>query len=101
MQIPDYFNVIPRKDARDLKLIRHKLDSDKYESVDAFEADVDLMVRNAVKFNGAESEVGRLAVDLRNRVTELMEVKTAGSGKKRKDGDKGTPQPTKKVKLGV
>jgi transcription initiation factor TFIID subunit 2 len=100
LQIPDYFNVIPRKDARDLRLIRQKLDSDKYESDDAFEADVDLMVRNAITFNGSDSDVGRLAISLRHRITELMDVKSS-SGKKRKDGDKGTPQPTKKVKLGV
>lgn len=100
LQIPDYFNVIPRKDARDLRTIRQKLDSDKYDSVDAFEADIDLMVHNAITFNGSNSDVGRFAVALRNRVTELMDVKSS-PGKKRKDIDKGTPQPTKKVKLGV
>jgi len=100
LNIPSYFEVISRKDARDLGTIRQKLDSDKYESVSAFEADIDLMVRNAITFNGAESDVGTITIALRNRVTELMDVKT-GSAKKRKEGDKGTPQPTKKVKLGV
>jgi len=97
--IPTYFDVIPRKDARDLKTIRQKLDSDKYDSVEAFEADIDLMTHNAITFNSADSDVGRIAISLRNRVTELLDMKSGS--KKRKDGDKGTPQPTKKVKLGV
>lgn len=97
--IPTYFDIIPKKDARDLKLIRQKLDTDKYESVDAFEADVDLMIQNAIIFNGAESEVGAIAQAFQNRVTELFDVKT--SSKKRKDSEKGTPQPMKKAKLGV
>lgn len=97
--IPTYFDVIPRKDARDLRTIRQKLDSDKYGSVDAFEADIDLMIHNAITFNGVDSEVGEFAVGLRNRITELLDMKS--SSKKRKDSDKLTPQPTKKVKLGV
>jgi transcription initiation factor TFIID subunit 2 len=97
--IPTYFDVIPRKDARDLKTIRQKLDSDKYDSVETFEADIDLMIHNAITFNGADSDVGKIAVALRNRVTELLDIKSGS--KKRKDGDKGTPQPTKKIKLGV
>lgn len=98
--IPTYFDIIPRKDARDLRLIRQKLDSDKYDSIGAFEVDIDLMVRNAVTFNGADSEVGTMAAAFRNRVSELLDVKSV-STKKRKDSEKGTPQPTKKVKLGV
>src|ERR1700733_15782367 len=68
--IPTYFDVIPRKDARDLKTIRQKLDSDKYDSAEAFEADIDLMTHNALAFNGADSEVGKIAVAVRKRVTE-------------------------------
>jgi transcription initiation factor TFIID subunit 2 len=98
--IPTYFDVIPRKDARDLKTIRQKLDSDKYDCIEAFEADVDLMIRNAITFNGAESDVGKVAVVLKDRMKELMTNAKAGTSKKRKDGEgKGTPQPTKKAKL--
>lgn len=97
--IPTYFDVIPRKDARDLRLIKQRLDNDKYDSVDAFEADVHLMVQNAITFNGADSDVGKMAMNLQNRVSELLDLRTGT--KKRKDGDRGTTQPTKKVKLGV
>jgi transcription initiation factor TFIID subunit 2 len=103
--IPTYFDIIPRKDARDLKTIRQKLDNDKYDSVEAFEADVELMVQNAITFNGAESEVGRMAVLVRDKFTELMANMKNGTapGKKRKDADganRGTPQPPKKLKVG-
>ncbi|KAL4070551.1 hypothetical protein J3A83DRAFT_4244024 [Scleroderma citrinum] len=100
--IPTYFQVIPKKDARDLRTIRQKLDTDKYDSMDAFEADIDLMIRNALTFNGAESEVGQIACIVRDKIKDMLSnIKSGGNGKKRKEGDgKGTPQPTKKVKLG-
>ncbi|KAI0375461.1 hypothetical protein BV20DRAFT_960622 [Pilatotrama ljubarskyi] len=97
--IPTYFDVIPKKDARDLKTIQQKLNADKYDSVEAFEADLDLMIHNAITFNGADSEVGQLAVQLRNRYRELLSP-IRGTNGKRKGGEKGTPQPAKKVKLG-
>jgi transcription initiation factor TFIID subunit 2 len=98
--VPTYFDVIPRRDARDLRTIRQRLDTDKYDTVEAFEADLELMLNNAVKFNGLESEVGNITVAVRSKVHELLDAWKTGANKKRKDGDKGTPQPTKKVKLG-
>ena len=97
--IPTYFDIIPPKDARDLRTIRQKLDSDKFESIAAFEADIDLMVRNAIKFNGADSEVGHFATALQNRVTELLANAKTSSDKKRKDGDKGSLPMAKKPKF--
>ncbi|PPQ76864.1 hypothetical protein CVT24_008634, partial [Panaeolus cyanescens] len=96
--IPTYFDIIPRKDARDLKTIRAKLDSDKYDTVEAFEADLDLMIHNALKFNGADSEVGVLSSSFHSRIRELCSAWKSGAAKKRKDTDSGTPQPSKKVK---
>lgn len=98
--IPTYFDIIPRKDARDLKTIRSKLDSDKYDTVEAFEADLDLMIHNALKFNGPDSEVGVLSSSFHNRIREQCAGWKSGTVKKRKDTDQGTPQPSKKVKTG-
>lgn len=99
--IPTYFDVIPRKDARDLRTIRQKLDNDKYDTVEAFENDLDLMIQNAIKFNGRESEVGEIAMKVQSRIQELLSSFKSGGTKKRKDNsDKGTPQPTKKAKVG-
>ncbi|KAJ3512508.1 hypothetical protein NLJ89_g3473 [Agrocybe chaxingu] len=98
--IPTYFDVIPRKDARDLRTIRQKLDSDKYETPEAFEAELELMVQNAIKFNGLESEVAPIALAIQRRVQELMSAWRSSLTKKRKDADYGTPQPAKKLKMG-
>jgi len=98
--IPTYFEVIPRKDARDLRTIRQKLDNDKYDTVEAFEADLDLMIQNAIKFNGQESEVGEIAIQIQVRIQDLFFGFRSSGTKKRKDSDKGTPQPSKKAKIG-
>lgn len=81
-------------------MIRQKLDTDKYDTIEAFDADLELMLSNAIKFNGLDSEVGNITVTMRSRVHELLDAWKSGASKKRKDGDKGTPQPMKKVKLG-
>ena len=101
MGVPTYFDVIPRKDARDLRTIQQKLNQDKYDSIEAFEADLDLMINNAIVFNGAESEVGEYAVKLRDRYRELLApIKGSGNGiAKRKGQEMGKPLPSKKVKL--
>lgn len=99
--IPTYFEVIPRKDARDLKTIRTKLDNDKYDSVDAFEADLDLMIDNAILFNGADSEVGKIAFIVRDKYKDhLSGLKVAASTKRKGDKNSVTPQPSKKLKMG-
>jgi transcription initiation factor TFIID subunit 2 len=97
--IPQYHDIIPRKDARDLRTIRQRLDTDKYETPEGWEADMDLMIRNAIHFNGEESEVGQIAVAFRERIKEL---RAQQGQKKRKEGEKaGGDQPaTKKAKLG-
>ncbi|KAI9462278.1 hypothetical protein BJY52DRAFT_1203123 [Lactarius psammicola] len=97
--IPQYHDIIPRKDARDLRTVRQKLDADKYETPEGWEADMDLMIRNAIHFNGEESEVGQIAMAFRERIKEL---RTQQGQKKRKESEKaGSEQPvTKKAKLG-
>ena len=100
LQIPTYFDVIPKKNARDLRTIRQKLDADKYNSVESFEADLDLMIDNAITFNGADSEVGQVAMVLRDKYRDLLSSLRGTGPVKRKSGDKSTPQPSKKARLG-
>lgn len=112
--IPTYFDIIPRKDARDLRTIRSKLETDKYDSIDAWEADMQLMARNAITFNGPESEVGQIAARLQHRIREdAAKLKSPGAqqGKKRAAGgdtkgtsvgpgsSAGSSQQAKKIKL--
>lgn len=103
--IPDYHEVIPKKDARDLRTIRSKLDADKYESLDAWEADMDLMVNNAIKYNTGESAVGQVAYQLQTKVREEM-VRLRGMNQQNRkrpiagEPKAGTAQPSpKKLKL--
>jgi len=79
-------------------MIRSKLDNDRYESVDTFEADLDLMVDNAITFNGEESEVGLVAAQTRDLYRRLTSEWRSNLSKKRKDSEQGTPQPAKRVK---
>ncbi|WFD36850.1 hypothetical protein MCUN1_003740 [Malassezia cuniculi] len=55
--IPHYFDIIKREDARDLSLITEKLRSDKYNTVEALDADIRLMLNNAYKFNAGDEPV--------------------------------------------
>ncbi|THH09339.1 hypothetical protein EW145_g2091 [Phellinidium pouzarii] len=106
--IPMYHDIVPKRDARDLRTIRGKLDADKYENIEAWEADMELMIHNAIKFNGLDSEVGQVAMRLQNKVHEdmarLRSQPTQQQNKKRSatvDTRAGSSQPTlKKVKLG-
>lgn len=95
--IPTYFDVIPRKNARDLRTIRSKLDNDKYDSIDAFEAELDLMIDNALTFNGEESEVGQIALQMRDKYRDM--VSALRGGKRKADKNANPPQPTKKARL--
>lgn len=97
--IPTYFEVIPRRDARDLRTIRQKLDADKYDTVEAFEADLDLMVDNAIHFNGADSEVGKVSFMVRDKYKDMLSSLRSSSNSKRKGNERGTPQPSKKLKM--
>lgn len=95
LEIPTYFDVIPRKDTRDLGTIKQKLDTDKYDTVDALKADFDLMIHNAFLFNGVDSEVGQIATAVKKRFYELLNI---SKSKKRKEAETNG-QPAKKLKL--
>ncbi|WVF68463.1 hypothetical protein IAT40_003229 [Kwoniella sp. CBS 6097] len=49
--IPQYFDIIPPEDARDMGLIKSKLDKGQYREARQVDADVELMVENARMFN--------------------------------------------------
>jgi transcription initiation factor TFIID subunit 2 len=99
LNIPTYFDVVAREDARDLGLIRSNLESGKYESVELLQAETQLMVDNAVRFNGAESDVGRAALALMAKFNEIIGA-TQSKNLKRKDTDDGASGSPKKPKLG-
>lgn len=59
--IPTYFDVIPKENARDLSLISQKLRADQYDSIDALDADIQLMLHNCYTFNAGDERVCELA----------------------------------------
>lgn len=108
--IPMYFNVIPSQDARDMSLIKRRLDNDEYASFDAFEADFRLMLNNCYIFNGetsAAGEVGKMLESEFEREFEFIKnqmpsASTSSSNKSAKRGSTGPPgggSTIKKIRL--
>lgn len=50
--IPTYFDIIPQEEARDLSLIKGKLEKGSYSTARQVDEDVSLMLENARVFNG-------------------------------------------------
>ncbi|KAG8708250.1 hypothetical protein FRC09_001362 [Ceratobasidium sp. 395] len=78
--VPDYHKIIPKRDARDLSLIKTNIERGHYDSFEALTADLYLMQSNAAKFNGEHSQV---AADARTFV-KSYEVALANFKRKRK-----------------
>ena len=67
VQVPAYYTVIPPHQGRDFRMIKKKLEADQYQSIEALEADVDLMIHNCYTFNGTESHVSVSARDIHEK----------------------------------
>ncbi|CCO30134.1 transcription initiation factor TFIID subunit D2 [Rhizoctonia solani AG-1 IB] len=94
--VPDYHDIIPKRDARDLSLIKTNIESGKYDSLEALTADVYLMQANAVKFNGEYSNV---AADARTFITSFETALAAFKRKRKGPEVHGGSSGTKKQKL--
>jgi transcription initiation factor TFIID subunit 2 len=81
--VPEYHNIIPKRDARDLSLIKTNIERERYDSLEALTADIYLMQANATKFNGETSQV---AADARTFV-KSYETALANFKRKRKGPD--------------
>lgn len=115
--IPTYFDIIPRKDARDLSLINEKLKNDQYNSIEALDADVRLMLKNCYTFNQADEVVCGLAKNFEgvyekemravrasltgpNASTSVGKAGGGGAGNKRPNKEMSGASSNKKSKLG-
>ncbi len=81
----DYYNVIPKKDARDLSKMKVKVDSDKYESLESVVADAVQLEKNAHTYNGPLDPVAILATKLKEEIEGVV----AQLRKKRKQPEPG------------
>lgn len=74
--IPTYFDIVKREDARDLSLIESKVKATAYDSLEAFDADVRLMLSNCYRFNAADEGIMTWAKNFEKAyVKEWKEVK--------------------------
>ncbi len=62
--LPDYFDVI--KEPMDLGLVKKRLLTGYYKSVDNVVRDVLLVFSNAILYNGDDSDVGKMAIEMLN-----------------------------------
>ena len=70
LNIPSYPEIV--KNPMDLSTMEEKLRTDKYESADAAAADIDLIVQNAMSFNGAQHPVAQSGMNLRAHFLKIM-----------------------------
>jgi E1A/CREB-binding protein len=75
---PDYYDVI--RNPMDLGLIRRRLENGFYQNLYSFESDVYLVFDNCILYNGEDSDLGEIAVDLKNRF--LLDLQTMLQGKR-------------------
>jgi transcription initiation factor TFIID subunit 2 len=98
--IPTYFDVILPQDARDLSLIDSKLKSDKYPSIQAFDADIRLMLRNCRTFNAPDPAILALADSFdayyRSQLAHAKQQAGTTAPPKRKTPPSTTNSPAKK-----
>ncbi|OHT05780.1 Bromodomain containing protein [Tritrichomonas foetus] len=59
---PDYYEVI--KTPMDLTKVRENLESDKYDTVQQWKSDMELIWSNAILYNGNEALIGIIATEL-------------------------------------
>lgn len=69
--IPDYFKVITHP--MDFSTIKNRLNSNKYEHPEQFLADLQLVFDNCLKFNGEDSNVGRMCKQVKEEYRKLYE----------------------------
>ena len=80
LNIPHYFDVIPKENARDISGIKSKLDKGLYQTPEQVNQDVMLMFGNAHKFNGRDSPISNIAAGLEVTWSRLYNKARAGSG---------------------
>jgi len=77
LNIPHYWDVISKKNARDLTMIKGKVEKKAYSSIQDLDADVRIMFGNAYKFNGKGSEIGTYTTDLERIWEDILRARTA------------------------
>ncbi|KAM0754710.1 hypothetical protein T439DRAFT_120001 [Meredithblackwellia eburnea MCA 4105] len=98
-QIPTYYDYINFGDQRDMGTIRKNLEADKYSSIEAFEADIELMLENCFIFNGTTTPIYQCGLDMQQFFREGIQKIRADPAKKRTGGDKAGGGSSKRQKV--
>ena len=61
-----YYKLVPNP--IDLSIIKEKLKHEKYSSLEAFKSDIKLLPDNALLFNGADHDITKSALELRDTI---------------------------------
>ncbi|KAK4058342.1 hypothetical protein OIO90_000500 [Microbotryomycetes sp. JL221] len=102
--VPNYFDIIPNGNERDLGTIKANLEKDVYTSIEQLEADVDLMLDNCFTYNAPDNQVYKSGEALQKMFKQgiakikLQDANGGGVGKKRA-GDKASGGAFKKIKF--
>ncbi|GAA6019407.1 hypothetical protein JCM11491_004818 [Sporobolomyces phaffii] len=101
VQVPAYYTVIPPHQGRDLRMIKKKLEADQYQTIEALEADFDLMIHNCYTFNGTESHVSLSARDIHDKFRgNVKRIKIeSNKASKRSSSSFGGGSAAKKMKM--
>ncbi|GAA5961060.1 hypothetical protein JCM3765_006519 [Sporobolomyces pararoseus] len=101
VQVPAYYTVIPPHQGRDLRMIKKRLEADQYQTIEALEADFDLMIHNCYTFNGTESHVSLSARDIHEKFRQSVKRIKIESNKasKRSSSSFGGGSNAKKMKF--
>jgi transcription initiation factor TFIID subunit 2 len=84
LNIPNYWEVINKKNARDLSTMKNKVEKKGYTGFQDLDADVRLMFGNAYKFNGKASEIGRYTSDLERIWEDILKARAAENNRTHK-----------------
>ncbi|KAK4048999.1 hypothetical protein OIV83_004360 [Microbotryomycetes sp. JL201] len=69
-EVPDYYDIV--QNPMTLDLMRQKIDNHSYTSAQDFVKDLDLIVSNAILYNGADHPVAKTAVKLKERSQDFL-----------------------------
>jgi len=99
-QIPDYPKWVPRENWRHLGLIKERIDTDYYRTLEEVDADFQLMLENCFTYNGKENQVYISGRELQKMWAGILsKVRSEGGQKGKRPGGEKTGGAAKKQKV--
>lgn len=97
--VPNYFDIIERGSERDLGTIRANVERDLYPTIEAVDAEVDLMLHNCFTYNAPDNQVYKSGEEFRTLwKAGIAKIKAEQNKSNKRAGDKNTGGSSKKAK---